>query len=313
MVARANRWVCGDLWTLVGAAAILAIAQPSESAAPAPAEAAPLLTYAASQHFPPLFDTQAQYAQKQQLDRVTFDLARDPPPELNCAQTLGAKRFATLFDSLGDAYTNMGDEPKAADAFAKAIDCNPRAAFLHAELAAALLEMGRYSEARSETQRQLSLGRANFTNYSLLTQLDLLEGRWQQAAENAKLAASEAPDDEQATYWQCFYWLAQKHAGNPEPVLVNRRIPPGWPAPILQSLQGKITEGQLVAEIKAEHGTRRRHEILAEALFYTGQQRLVANQPEEAVKYFDAVASLKVQYFIEHHLAVAELEKLRHP
>ena len=31
----------------------------------------------------------------------------------------------------------------------------------------------------------------------------------------------------------------------------------------------------------------------------------------EATHYFEAVLSLKVPYFIEHHLATAELEKLR--
>ena len=273
----------------------------------------PLLTFAASQTYPPLFDTKAKFAQKKQLDRVTFDLAKDPPPEMNCAQTLGAKRFAALFDDLGSAYTNMGDEAKAADAFSKAIGCNPRASFLHAELAAALLDTGRYSEARIETQRELSLGRTNFTIYSLLTQLDFIDGHWAEAVSNAKLAATQAPDDEQATYWQCFLWIAQKHTGAQEPVLVNRRVPPDWPGPILQSLQGKITEIELLDAVKSEHDLHRQREILTEALFYTGQQRLTANRPDEAARYFTATVGQNVEYFIEHHLAVAELEKLRHP
>lgn len=273
----------------------------------------PLLTFAASQHFPPVFDKGAQFTMKKRLDRVTFELSKDPPPELNCAQTLGAKRFATLFDDLGGAYTNMGDDAKAADAFAKAIACNPRAGFLHAELAAALLDAGRYSDARFEAQRQLSLGRADFTIYTLMTQLDFIEDQWPEAAANARLAATEAPDDEQATYWQCFLWLAQKHMGVQDPVLVNRRLPVTWPAPVLQALQGKITEAELLDAVKSEHDAHRQREILTEALFYTGQQRLTANQADEAARYFNATVDLQVQYFIEHHLAMAELEKLRHP
>ena len=272
----------------------------------------PLLTYAASQHFPPAFAPEGQSGLQRQISRITFDLSKDPPPATNCAQTLGAKRFATLYDDLAQAYSNIGEHDEAVDAYAKAIDCNPRADFLHAELAASLLDVGRYSDARLETERQLRLGRADFTLYTLITQLDFIEGHWPDAANSARLAATQAPTDEQATYWQCFLWLAQMHAGTPEPLLVKRRIAQTWPAPILESLQGRITEADLAAAVAAEHDIQRRREILAEALFYTGQQRLATNHADQAVKYFTATVNLKVVYFIEHQLAMAELQKLRH-
>jgi lipoprotein NlpI len=274
---------------------------------------APLLTYAASHQFPPVYVASAQYALKKRLTQITFDLSKDPPPETNCAQTLGAKRFATLFDDLGGVYSSMGDDAKAAEAYAKAIACNPRAEFLHAQLAAALLDMGRYKDARVETQRQLSLGRANFSVYTLITQLDFIEDRWLEAVTDARLAVTEAPDDEQATYWQCFLWIAQKQVGTQEPVLVNRRIPGTWPAPILESLQGKITEAELVDAVESERDGHRQREILTEALFYTGEKRLAEKHIDEATKYFTATIQMNVPYFIEHHLAMAELEELRHP
>jgi lipoprotein NlpI len=273
----------------------------------------PLLTYASSHHFPPLFAPSTKLGMEKQISRITFDLSKDPPPETNCAQTLGAKRFATLFDDLARVYSDMGDHDKAVDAYTKAIDCNPRADFLHAELAAALLDQGRYSDARMETKRQLSLGRADFTLYTLVTQLDFIEDRWPEAVTDARLAATEAPTDEQATYWQCFSWLAQMRTGAREPVLVKRRITPAWPAPILESLQGKIDETELVEAVQAEGDDERRRDILSEALFYTGEQRLATNRADEAARYFSATVRLKVHYFIEHHLAMAELEKLRHP
>jgi lipoprotein NlpI len=273
----------------------------------------PLLTYAATHKFPPAYASGAQYALKKHLTQITYQLSKDPPPETNCAQTLGAKRFAALFDDLGSVYSSMGDDAKAAEAYAKAIACNPRAEFLHAQLAAALLDMGRYKDARIETQRQLSLGRANFSVYTLITQLDFIEDQWLDAVTDARLAASEAPDDEQATYWQCFLWIAQKHTGTPEPVLLNRRIPDTWPTPILESLQGKITEAELVDAVTSEGDEHRQREILTEALFYTGQKSLAEGHADVAVKYFTATINLNVSYFIEHHLAMAELEKLRHP
>jgi tetratricopeptide (TPR) repeat protein len=296
---------------LLSAAAIfLAHAVLANAATPDPT---PLLTYAASHHFPPVYAPSAQNAMKKRLSQITFDLSKDPPPEMNCAQTLGAKRFAALFDDLGSVYSSMGDDIKAAEAYAKAIDCNPRAEFLHAQLAAALLDMGRYKEARVETRRQLSLGRANFSVYTLITQLDFIEDRWLEAVTDARLAATEAPDDEQAAYWQCFLWIAQKHIATQDPVLLNRRIPGTWPAPILESLQGKITEAELVEAVTSERDEHRQREILTEALFYTGEKRLAEKHIDVAVNYFTATTNLNVPYFIEHHLAMAELEKLRHP
>jgi lipoprotein NlpI len=296
---------------LLSAAAIfLANAAVANAATPDPT---PLLTYATSHPFPPVYAPSAQNAMKKRLSQITFDLSKDPPPETNCAQTLGAKRFAALFDDLGSVYSSMGDDAKAAEAYAKAIACNPRAEFLHAQLAAALLDMGRYKEARVETQRQLSLGRANFSVYTLITQLDFIEDRWLEAVTDARLAATEAPDDEQAAYWQCFLWIAQKRIGTREPILLNRRIPGTWPTPILESLQGKITETELVDAVASEHDEHRQREILTEALFYTGEKRLAEDHVDVAAKYFTATTNLNVPYFIEHHLAMAELEKLRHP
>ena len=272
---------------------------------------APLLTYAASQHYASLHSPDAEYSLKKRLDQAEFRLSKEPPPEANCAQTLGAKRFAFLLDDLGGLYSNMGDDTKAAEAYSKAIACSPRAEFLHAQLAAALLGMGHYGEARLETQRQLTLGRANFAVYTLLTQLDFIQDRWQDAITHARLAATEAPDDEQAAYWQCFLWLAQKRMGIQEPVLINHSPPAAWPAPILESLRGKINEADLTDAVKGEHDEHRQHEILTEALFYTGEKRMAENKTAEAAKYFTAATNLQVTYFIEHHLATAELNKLR--
>ena len=277
------------------------------------ADPTPLLTFAATHHYPPVLQPTTQATLQKQIARINIDLSKDPPPATNCAQTLGAKRFATLYDDLAQAYSNMGEHIKAVDAYAKAIDCNPRADFLHAELAASLLDLGRYADARTEAQRQLHLGRANFTLYTLLTQLDFIDEHWSDAVSNAKIAATRAPNDEQATYWQCFLWLAQLHSGTPEPTLIKRRIAESWPAPILQSLQGKITEEELVEAVEDEHDEQRQRDILSEALFYTGQQRLATQRVDEAVKYFTATVNLKVLYFIEHQLATAQLHKLRRP
>ncbi len=300
------------------ASVLLLIAIVIASAAPLHCTAAttdptPLLTYASTHQYPPVLPPTTAATLQRQIDRINFDLSKDPPPANGCAQTLGAKRFATLYDDLAQAYSNRAEHVKAVDAYGRAIDCNPRADFLHAELAASLLDLGRYADARVETQRQFQLGRTNFTLYTLLTQLDFVDEHWQDAITNARIAATMAPNDEQATYWQCFLWLAQLQAGTQDPTLAKRRIAEGWPAPILQFLQGKITEDELTEAVGEEHDQARQRDILSEALFYTGQLRLAHNRKDEALKYFAATVNLNVLYFIEHQLATAQLGKLRRP
>jgi lipoprotein NlpI len=279
---------------------------------PAPQDPTPLLTYAATQHLPPAVDSAANDAMQKRLSRVILDISKEPPPDTNCAKTLGARRFATLLDDLGSAYSNLGDDTKAADAYSKAISCSPRATFLHAELAASLLNLGRYDEARIEVQRQLATSRPDFAIHNLIVQLDFISDRWPDAVTNARLAVTEAPDDEQAIYWQCYLWLAQERKGIQEPELVTRRAAESWPRPVLELLERKIGEADLLDDVRAETDAHRRREILTEALFYTGEQRLADHRTEDAERYFTATVNLQVPYFIEHHLAMAELAKLRH-
>ncbi len=275
-------------------------------------EPTPLLDYAAAQKFPAEPPPESAALYRKRLDRIESQLKKDPPPETHCAQTLGARRFAALFDDLGGLYSNVGDDAGAADAYAKALDCHPRATFLHANRASALTDAGRYEEARAEIRRELTLGHGNFALYTLMTRLDFIDHRWQEATENARLAVTEAPDDEQSTYWQCFLWLAQKHNGVAQPIPADRRTTSSWPAPILESLQGSMTESELLDAVKDEHDASRRREILTEALYYTGQGRLAAGDTGGAARYFEATVRMKVLYFIEHHMAVAELARIRH-
>ncbi len=204
----------------------------------------------------------------------------------------------------------MGEHIKAVDAYAKAIDCNPRQTSCTPSWRP-VCSTWPLCRCAPRNPATVAPGRANFTLYTLITQLDFIEDRWPDAIDNARIAATEAPTDEQAAYWQCFLWLAQLHAGTPEPRLVKRRTTEAWPTPILESLQGRITEDELVEAVEEEHDENRQRDILSEALFYTGQRRLANNQVDAAVKYFTATVDLKVLYFIEHQLARAELEKLR--
>jgi lipoprotein NlpI len=266
----------------------------------------PLLDYAADQHFPADSNDAALH---RRLAGVSHEINRYQPPESDCAHTLGARRFATLFDDLGSVQSELGHFAQASEAYEKALACTPRAPFLRAELATEMLHLGRYEEARAAIQRAVPAGRGDYRSDTILAQLDFIQERWNDAIAHLRNAVVEAPDDEQATYWQCFLWLAQKRSGVRQPTLGARKPAQDWPEPILEFLQGSITEQALLDAVRNEESDQRRREILSEALFYSGERWLQEGRIEEGRRYLEGTVRLKVVSFVEHHVALAELAK----
>ena len=272
--------------------------------------ATPLLDYALEQTLPTL---QYGEALTKRLASVTAEMQRHPPPEGNeCVHTLGASRFAQQYDDLGSARSGLGDDTGAIEAYEKALACTPRAPAIYAELASELLHVGRLADARRAAERGTALDRDSAALDSVLSQIDFVQERWADAVARLRTVATTEPDDERATYWQCFLWLAQRRAGTRQPELATRNAGyDGWPTPILDALKGSVTEADVLAEVRKQPDERRRREILAEALYYLGQLRLANGDATTARRYFAATVNLKVLYFIEHHMALAEITKMR--
>jgi tetratricopeptide (TPR) repeat protein len=271
------------------------------------AAATPLLDYASRQkfHSPP---NEALY--RRQVLTVTSELARNPAPA-DCGRTLGAARFADLFDDLGAARGALGDAPGAIEAYERAIACNPRAVRLHAGLAEELLHGGRDADAQAAAQRGLAIDPDDYRLGSILARIDFIDQRWPEAIRWLRSITVSTEDPEQATYWECFLYLAQRRAGAPRPELVERNLTDDWPRPILATLRGEMSEQQLLEVIEDQGSDHRRREMLVEALYYVGEQRFAAGETAMARRYFAATVNLKVLYFIEHHMARAELARMQ--
>ena len=86
---------------------------------------------------------------------------------------------------------------------------------------------------------------------------------------------------------------------------------------MLLYLRGEYSEAELIMPIKEgdEDYNAETHtstdERLCEALFYVGEAYLARGKPEVARDYFAALVNIKVLYFLEHPLALAEIAKLR--
>jgi lipoprotein NlpI len=271
-------------------------------------DATPLLDYALTQTFDP---STRDVAAGQQVKGLQRALERHPPPAENCSRTLGANRFAAMYDDLGAALDSAGDYESAADAYQHALACAPRASHLRAPLATDLLYLERYGDAREVASRDDGSEQPDIELDTVLAELDIIDERWNEAIPRLQRLATDSEDDEFAAYFQCLSWLAQRQSGVAKPALVSRADPDGWPQPLLAAFRGEIDEAEVTKRVDEEKSPDRRREMLTEALYYLGQRRLSEGEQDSGRRYLAAAVNLKVHYFVEHHLAAAALAKLR--
>ena len=288
------------------AAAVLASASASLAAADTPRT--PLLEYAAEVHYPTAED---EADSRRQLREIDFQLQQDPPPAHDCSHTLGAVRFASMLHKRAVNLAALGEDAASVQTLQQALDCSPRSWSLLLALAEELMYVGRYDDAYDSLARVRAIRHEPGAGSEILARLDFIAGRWVNASGWLKWAAADEIDNVRAAYWECFLWLAQRRAGSVHPELTNVDIAAVWPRPVLATLQGETTEAQLVDTIRDEPRETRRREMLVEALYYLGEEKLAQGDPALAQRYFAASVNLKVLNFIEHHMALAELAKMR--
>jgi len=146
--------------------------------------------------------------------------------------------------------------------------------------------------------------------------LDFVEERWADAVARFRYVASSDPDRDQAGYGQLMLWLSQKRAGMRDPTFVERRAGDNWPQPLLLYMSGNYSETELVEKIREgdfqyeSAGGANTDERLCEALYYVGQAHWARGNPDIARRYFASLVNLRVTYYLEHGLALAEIAKL---
>jgi lipoprotein NlpI len=238
------------------------------------------------------------------------------PDDSACAGSVGALRFSQLHAEVGVALSGEGDLPGAAAAYRRAIACRPRTADLHAALAGVLFDARDLPGARAATDAALALDARSVSTARIAANLDFVEERWPAAIARFRYVASSDPDRVRAGYGQLMFWLAQARAGVASPEWIARTPGDGWPQPLLLYLRGEYTEAELIVPIgdgdddDNPQPNTTTDERLAEALYYVGQARWARGERDVALDYFTALVNLRVTYFLEHGLAIAEIAKL---
>jgi lipoprotein NlpI len=239
------------------------------------------------------------------------------PADADCAAAIGAARFAELHGQLATANADAGDLAAAAEGFRHAHACRPHDANILAALAGVLFDARDLRGTRAAIDAALDIDPRSVSSNRVAANLDFVEEHWADAIARFRYVASSDPDRRQAGYGQLMYWLAQLRGGVSRPEFVARTPTESWPQPLLLYMRGEYSEAELVAPITA--GDRDDNiipntstdERLCEALFYVGEEYWARGQPEVARDYFAALVNLKVLYFLEHGLALAEIAKLR--
>lgn len=239
------------------------------------------------------------------------------PADVDCATAIGAARFAALHVQLAASNAEAGDLTAAAESYRHAQACRPRDPDVLAALAGVLFDARDLRGTREAISASLALDPRSVSSNRIAGNLDFVEERWADAISRFRYVASSDEDRRQAGYGQLMYWLAQLRGGIAKPEFVARTPAESWPQPLLLYMRGEYTEAELVGPITA--GDRDDNVIpntstderLCEALFYVGEEHWARGHPDVARDYFAALVNIKVLYFLEHGLALAEIAKLR--
>jgi lipoprotein NlpI len=239
------------------------------------------------------------------------------PPEAECARSLGAQRYADLYTALAGEKAAIGDRTGAAAAYRSAHACRPRDADILAALGGVLFDQRDYPAARAAIDAALEIEPRSVSTVRIAGNIAFADERWADAIASFKYVSASDPDRNQAAYGQLMYWLAQARSGVAKPEFVARAPGEGWPQPLLLYMKGEYKESELVAQVIAgddEDNTQLNtstDERLCEALYYVGEAYWARGKPDVARDYFAALVNIRVLYFLEHGLAMAELAKLR--
>jgi tetratricopeptide (TPR) repeat protein len=249
------------------------------------------------------------------LKAATHELNRHPPPPgTDCAQTLGASRFAEQYDTLASVHSEAGEFEDAIKAKEAALNCMPREASFYADIAALNLNMGRIAAARAALERGFAIDPDGGALSDVRARVDFLEERWADATAQFRLRVISEGSADHADYYECLFWLAQRRAGVLQPELVPHKDDEKrtrWPMPILDTLKGDLTEAQLVETIRDDSNGDTRRAWLTEALYYVGELRLAEGHVETARQHFASVVNLRKLDYVEYGMARAELARLR--
>ena len=145
----------------------------------------------------------------EQLTQLLLDEGKLEPAVELLQQTLQRAPSATLYDQLGDAYTQMHDSANAEQAYRHAVEMEPDQASHVRGLAQSLFDEGKYPQALEQYQKLVQLEPQEADNYLRLSDIYRQLHQLDKAEEQMLLAKQRAPGNLEVIYDEATIYQAE--------------------------------------------------------------------------------------------------------
>jgi len=222
-----------------------------------------------------------------------------------------------LDPGLADAYLGRGwsrlatgAPGEAARDFQRLTALRPDRADAYFGHAWALEQMGDRAQASRQYGEAIRLQPDHADAYFSRGVLEFMAGRMVEAARDFA-AVRERTTGQLQDYALLWRHVSQARGGAAAPMaaLGGRRASEPWPGILVKLFRGEATADQVLAAARHRDAAKQRENECI-ALFFLGQQRLIAGDAKGAAEYFRRTLATGVTYFRQYGVAGAELARL---
>jgi lipoprotein NlpI len=217
---------------------------------------------------------------------------------------------ASAFSNRGIAYGRKGEYDLAIQSYEEALRLNPKNLNALYNRGNAYTRKGAYDLAVKDYDQVLRMNPKHANAYSSRGIVRFLQGQFSAAVPDLSEAVQFAPND---LHRILLLYLAQVRAGNHGREALARATHgldlAQWPGPIVSMYLGKVPAEDVLDSLAHANATERTHRR-CQAYFYLGQQMLIRQRRNEAVKMFRETVATSTAALFEYEAAQAELKRL---
>jgi lipoprotein NlpI len=221
--------------------------------------------------------------------------------------------YSIAHNDLGVALSQKGDFDAAMTEYREAIRLNPDYPESHYNLGSQLRAKGDFPGAINEYNEALRLKPGNASTLRGRGITDFYVGQYAAARDDLRQSLQADPGNLNTALW---LYLAQAKLGEDARAAlaahsVNFNLAE-WPGPIVNLFLDKIDE-KTASFAALEAWKKKNSGQFCQALFFSGEQGLLSNRRDDAVRYFQGAVAAGPKDLFEYQGAVAELSRLVSP
>ena len=221
--------------------------------------------------------------------------------------------YADAFSNRCNAYYHIGEYDRAIQDCDEAIRLNPDHPFAFNNRGNSYKAKGEYDRAIKDYSETIRLNPNSVLGFKYRGAARFELGQFDAAVADFLQSANIEPNNPFAAIW---VYLARSRAGQEARNALEKDAArfdlTTWPGHVLYLFLDRVNTGYVLAAPK-NRDPKVLRELRCEAYFYVGEDALLRNSTEEARRYFQLAIDTGVIYFLEYHIAQAELNRLAMP